>query len=81
MVDIPIEFLTEYVPSTNKLGTLPLQPAFHFLRIIEFRGVTIKVFCGSQDTKKLNCLSEGNLRGRRPLIMKVRCRRRSQRIA
>jgi len=42
MVDIPVEFLTGYVHSTNKLRTLPPQPSFHFLRIVEFRGVAIK---------------------------------------
>jgi hypothetical protein len=53
MVDIPAEFLTGYVPSTNKLGTLPPQPAFRFLRIIEFRGVAIKVSVAQKIQKNL----------------------------
>jgi hypothetical protein len=57
MVDIPVEFLTGYVPNTNKLRTLSPQPSFHFLRIIEFRGVAIKV-CVAQKIQKKNELLE-----------------------
>jgi len=65
MAAFRVEFLIGYVPSTNKLRTLPPQLAFHFLRIMEFRRVAIKVSV-AQKIQKIELLERREPPGSSP---------------